>query len=169
MYISWILLSNGLAVNKECLTKEAGRLVQHKFLHQLQSHANHQPWVDAIKKISSSFLMYSVPLGESIAPSHKGKRWTMSKEGTTLCLEMIMVDDSSQFLGYDPSTTSQTQSGRKFMQSDMLQHDPLPFYASVTRISDNSILLHSWIKGYESQKKTASFWDNIRSYGNPSI
>jgi hypothetical protein len=55
------------------------------------------------------------------------------------------------------------------MQSDMLQHDPLPFYASVTQLSDNSILLHSWIKGYKPRIKSTSFWDNIRSYGNPSI
>ncbi len=84
-------------------------------------------------------------------------------------MDMIMVDDSSQFLVFDPSTASQTKSGRKFMQSNMLQHDPLPFYASVTRISDNSIRLRWWIKGYKPRKKSTSFWDNIRSYGNPSI
>ncbi len=115
--------------------------------------------------------MFLVPLGEYIAPSYKVKWWTMNKEGTTLHLEMIMVDDSSWFLFlmYDPSTTSQTWSWRKFMQSYMLQHDPLPFYASVIQISDNSVLLRSWIKGYEPQKKSTSFWGNIRSYGNPSI
>ncbi len=151
------------------VTKEAGRSDRHKFLHQQPSCVDHQLWVDAIKKISSPFLTFLVPLGESIAPSHKGKQWTTNKEETRLHLEIIIVDNSSQFFMYDLSTVSRTHSRRKFMQSNMLQHDPLLFYASVIWISDNIICLCSWIKGYKTRKKSTSFWDNIRSYGNPSM
>ncbi len=71
IHVLCINLSDRCTVNPNSLTQDAGRSERHKFPHQRPSCADHQLWVDAIKRISSLFLKFNDPLGEYIAPPQK--------------------------------------------------------------------------------------------------
>jgi hypothetical protein len=169
IHVSCIVMSDGCAVDPDSLTKDVGWSERHKFPHQRPSRADHQLLVDAIMRISSPFLRFDDPLGEYIAPPHKSTRWTTDLGGSILHLEMVLVDNSSKYIVYKFLGASQTRSGCRFMQTKILENTPLPCYASVLRINNSSVQLRSRIKGYKTQHVSSSFWDNIRSYGNPSI
>ncbi len=56
------------------------------------------------------------------------------------------------------------------IRSDNIASLPLPFYASISRLSDDQIQLHSWVKEYQVPDECKSlFWETILQCNNPSL
>jgi hypothetical protein len=97
----------------------------------------------AIKRISTDYLTLPTTLGEYVRHPHKPFKWTTTEDGSIVHLKVIL-DDVERYLVYMLTPDTSTRSGRKFVRSVRIDHVPLPFYASVTQISDDYIHLHSW-------------------------
>jgi hypothetical protein len=108
-------------------------------------------------------------LGEYVRHPHKPFKWTTTEDGSIVHLKVIL-NNVEHYLVYMLTSNASTQSGRKFVRSDRIDHVPLPFYASITQISVDYIHLHSWTRQYNYSKNcTSIFWDKIRNDNNPSL
>jgi hypothetical protein len=122
-----------------------------------------------IKRISSDYLTLPTTLGEYVRHLHKPFKWTTTEDGSIVHLEVIL-DNVERYLVYMLTSDTSTRSSRKFVRSDRIDYVPLPFYASVTQISDDYIHLHSWTRQYNySENCMSMFWDKICNNDNPSL
>jgi hypothetical protein len=152
IHLSCLVLCDDHTIDKECLTPREGFLVTyHKFPLQRPSQSDHDLWIMAIKRISSDYFTLPTTLGEYVRHPQKPFKWTTTEVGSIVHLEVIL-DDVECYLVYMLTSDTSTWSGRKFVRSDRIDHVPLPFYASVTRISDNYIHLHSWTRQYNTPR-----------------
>ena len=75
-------------------------------------------------------------------------------------------------MGYNDTSSEEreTRSGRRMRRMETLSADPLPYYASVFWTDEDTVILHSWVKGYQSSPApTSSFMQNIHNNSNPSL
>ncbi len=73
------------------------------------------------------------------------------------------------YSSYHPTHATRTCSGQQFIQGNTLCKSALPYYASVTRLSDFVVFLHSWTEQFVPETTSASFWENTWSIDNPSM
>ncbi len=130
--------------------------------------ANHELWKAAIKNISSNYYTFPSSPGHFILLPHKLIKWSTTSDGSSLLLGMT-VNSSKLYLEYFPVTSSHTCSGQKSQQGNFIQAGPLPFYASVHRINDTTLQLHSWTKRYHKESPVPDFWKHINLDRYPSL
>jgi hypothetical protein len=169
IYLSCLVLCDGRTIDKECLTPREGFLTYHKFPLQCPSRSYHPLWVMVIKRISSDYLTLPTTLGEYVRHPHKPFKLITTEDGFIVHLEVIL-DNVERYLVYMLTSNTNTRPGNKFVRSDRIDHVPLPFSSSITRISNDYIHLHSWTRQYNySENCTSMFWDKIRNGNNPSL
>jgi hypothetical protein len=164
-----VVLCDGRTIDKECLSPREGISKYHKFPLQRPSRLDRILWVTAIKRISSNFLTLPTSLGDFICCPHKPFRWTTTEDGSIVHLKVIF-DNVDRYLIYTSTSKTSTKSGRRFDRVDRINSALLPFYASVSWISDDHIHLDLWTRQYQVlENGTSTFWDTIQNDINPSL
>ena len=169
IHLSCIVLADGHTIDKDCMTTEEGRSDKHKFPLQHPSRAMHSLWNEAIRRISSDYYSLAEPLGKYIRPPHRSYKWTTNKQGTSVHFQVIL-DTKTLYIVYKSRSEIETRAGRRMKRMDYLSTRPLSRYASIMRVDDNTIVLHSWLKKYQPLiTKVTSFLDIIKSDSNQSL
>jgi hypothetical protein len=169
IHLSCITLSDGSTIDKECLDAKEGKSVAHKFPLQHPSRALRTLWSNAIMHISSDYLVLSDALGQYIRPPHRPHKWTSNKEGSIAHYQVVR-DGIQRYIIYTISEERKTRSGRRMRRMQNFSANPLPYYASIFQVDEDTVILHSWVKGYQSPPApTSSFLNNIHNDSNPSL
>ncbi len=90
IHLSCIVLSDGSTIDKECLNAREGSSDTHKFPLQHPSRAIRTLWSEAIKHISSDYLVVLESLGQYIRPPHKRHKWISNQGGTITHFQVIL-------------------------------------------------------------------------------
>ena len=127
------------------------------------------PFSWGIKRINSDYLVIPEDLGQYIRPPHKNPKWTTNHKGTIAHSEVI-INEMRCYIVYSLSSERGSRSGRQLIRMDGVASYPLQFYASIVRVDDDTVILHSWVPGYQTPAApTSTLWQAIRIDGNQSL
>jgi hypothetical protein len=169
IHLSCIVLSDGHTIDKECMTSEEGKSDLHKFPLQHPSRAAKNLWATAIKRISSDYFVIPEALGQYIRPPHKNPTWTTNHEGT-IAHSKVIIHEIRHYIVYSLNLDRETRSGRRMVRMDGLASYPLQCYASIVRVDNYTVILHSWVPEYKTPAAPMSnFWQAILNDGNQSL
>ena len=169
IHLSCIILADGRTIDRDCLNTKEGRSEKHKFPLQRPSRSMHALWNEAIRRISSEYYSLSEPLGKYVRPPHRPHKWTTNRKGTTVHFE-VTLDDKTFYMVYRNRSEIATRAGRRMTRTMYFAKRPLSRYASIIRLDDDTIALHSWVKKYcPPVPKIKSFMDNIKNDSNQSL
>ncbi len=171
IHLSDIVLCNGKTIKPDMFSDHPGQSNTHKLPHQHPTPADLSLWRRALRKVSSEFLVLTVPLQDYVGTPHDLSWWMLNDNGLILH-NVIKCGNREYHKVYTPKSnpfTHTTRSDQQFISDVIMGTSNFHKYASVTPLQPVHVLLQSSISMFVPPPPVSGFEHMMRHFSNQTL
>jgi len=167
--VSCVTCEDGVTIHPSALTNAPGITSKYIFAHERPTASDHALWVQALHHISSSTLKLPCKLGDYLSLGHQHHQWYATADRSELFFWPDRNVQSYQVFVKDTLNRT-TRYGTKYSLSRALLGEPPQLeYASIRRVNNETVTLHSTAPVFVALPAPTSFLDTLHSFENQSL